>query len=93
MAETPALFTRASIEPKACLTLQDSVDSVGEIPADLAHSQPVCDGRHACDLHLARRQLDEEQHHESLQPFSWTVSMGHFYFAQIGHYHFAPTLE
>ena len=27
-----------------------------------------------------------------VHPPGWTLSIGHFYFAQIGHYHFAATL-
>src|SRR5437667_2377561 len=50
------------------LAIQNSVDGIGKIPADLAHPQPVCGSRDARDLHLARRQLDEEQHDEPLQP-------------------------
>jgi hypothetical protein len=41
---------------------------IGKIPADLVHPQPVADGRDARNLHLTRRQLDQEQHHEPLQP-------------------------
>jgi len=26
-----------------------------------------------------------------VHPPDWTLSIGHFYFAQIGHYHFAAT--
>ena len=50
------------------LAIQNSVDGIGKIPADLAHPQPVCGSRDARDHHLARRQLDEEQHDEPLQP-------------------------
>src|ERR1700687_1268284 len=50
------------------LAIQNSVDGIGKIPADLTHPQPVCGSRDARDLHLARRQLDEEQHDEPMQP-------------------------
>src|SRR5436309_9417113 len=49
------------------LAIQNSVDGIGKIPADLTHPQPVCGSRDASDLHLARRQLDEEQRDEPLQ--------------------------
>jgi len=61
---------RVTIMDQLALAMLDSVHIVGEIPTDLAHPQPIGDGGNARDLHLARRQLDEEQHHESLQPFS-----------------------
>jgi hypothetical protein len=37
------------------LAIQDSIDRIGEIPADLAHPQPICDGRDSRDFYLARR--------------------------------------
>ena len=58
---------------QVALVLQDSINGIGDIPADLAHPQPIgfrCD---ACDLNLARLQFYEEQHHESLQPSNTIV--------------------
>src|SRR5215471_11063694 len=49
---------------------EDPLIGIGNISADLAHPQPIGNGRHAADLHLTRRQLEEEQHHKSLQTFS-----------------------
>ena len=59
---------RVAIMNQVALAIQDSVDGIGQIPADLAHPQAVGSGRDAGNLHLARRQLDEEQHDEPLQP-------------------------
>src|SRR5437763_975800 len=43
---------------------------VGQVAPDLVHPQPVRNRCDAGDLHLPRRQLDEEQHHEALQSAS-----------------------
>ena len=53
---------------QVALAIQDSVDCVGYVPADLSHPQPIGDGRDPTDLYLARRQFDEEQDDEPLQP-------------------------
>jgi hypothetical protein len=37
------------------LAIHDSVDSIGQIPADLAHPQPIGIGRDTRILNLARR--------------------------------------
>ena len=55
---------------QVALAIQDSIDRIGHIPANLSHPQPIRDGRDASNLHLARGQLDKEQNEESLQPSS-----------------------
>ena len=47
---------------------QDSVLRIRDIPGHLAHPQSVRHLRDTCDLHLPRRQVDEEQNNKSLQP-------------------------
>ena len=43
------------------LTLQNAVDRAGHIPGNLGHPQAIGDRPDAGNLHLAGRQLDEEQ--------------------------------
>src|SRR4051794_22726345 len=50
------------------LPVQDSVHCVGGVSADLAHPESICHRRYAANLHLARRQSNEEEHQEPLQP-------------------------
>ena len=42
------------------LSIQDSVDRVGQIPADLAHPQPIRSFRNPADLDFPGGQLDEK---------------------------------
>jgi len=60
---------------QVALAIEDSIDCIGKISADLAHPPAVGGGRDAGNLHFACRQLDEEQHDEPLQP----SSRPHFY--------------
>ena len=48
-------------------SIQDTLLHIGEIPSDLAHPQSVRHLRDARDLHLPRRQVDEEQNDKPLQ--------------------------
>jgi hypothetical protein len=41
---------------QVALAIEDSVDCISKIPADLAHPQPIGVGRDTCDLHFTRRQ-------------------------------------
>src|SRR2546427_266761 len=50
------------------LAIQNSVDGIGKIPADLTHPQPVCGSRDARDSTLRVDNSNEEQHDEALQP-------------------------
>jgi hypothetical protein len=50
------------------LSCQDSLLCIREIPRDLAHPQSFRHLRDARNLYIPRRQLDEAQHHEPLQP-------------------------
>ena len=52
---------------QVALALEDSVNRVGQVAPDLVHPQPVRNRCDAGDLHLPRRQFDEEQHDEPLQ--------------------------
>jgi len=47
---------------QVALAPEDPVTIVGQVAPDLVHSQPVRNRSNAGDLHLPRRQLDEEQH-------------------------------
>src|SRR5581483_12226074 len=58
---------RISIVDQVTLALEDSVNHIGQVAADLVHPQPVRTRCNAGDFHFSRRQLDEEQHYESLQ--------------------------
>ena len=70
------------------LTLQNAVDRVGHIPGNLGHPQAIGDRPDAGDLHLAGRQLDEEQNHKPLQ----TVSGPHLHREEICRHQQFPML-
>src|SRR6185436_18264466 len=71
---------RVSIMNQVALAIQDSVYGIGEIPADLAHPKPIGSSSDACNRYLARRQLQEEQNEEPLQP----ATGPHFHGEEIG---------
>src|SRR3954467_15203221 len=52
------------------LAEEDTVHGVGDLPPDLAHPQPVGGGGHARDLDFSGRQIEKEEHDQSLQPLS-----------------------
>jgi hypothetical protein len=58
---------RVSIVDQIALAEEDSVHGVGDLAADLAHPQAVGGGGDTRDLHLARGQIEEEQHDKALQ--------------------------
>jgi len=51
---------RVSIMDQITLALEDSVNRISNVSADLAHPQPVGIGTDTSDINLSRRQLDEE---------------------------------
>jgi len=55
---------------QVAFSCQDSLLRIREIRGDLAHPQSVRDLRDARDLNLPRRQLDEEENNEPLEPSS-----------------------
>ncbi len=65
---------------QVALAVQDSIHAVREIAPDLIHPEPINGGRDSGDLHPSSRQLDEEQHHESLQ----TSPSPHFHGKEVG---------
>jgi hypothetical protein len=53
---------------QVALAIQNSVEAIGKISANLAHPQTIRRRRDSGNFDPSRRKVDKEQHHESLQP-------------------------
>ena len=49
------------------LPSEEAAHSIGYVPADLRHPEPIRRGGNASDLDSARREIDEEKNEEPLQ--------------------------
>ena len=55
---------------QAAFSTQNPVIGSGQIPGNLDHPQPVRRSSDSGNFNFATRQIDEEQHQETLQPSS-----------------------